>query len=432
MWRDPIGSSMARVPCLAVAGVMMTSVATAMQVSSAMQMRRLGHTDLLVSECCIGGMTFGNQNTDADGAAQLSLAFDFGVNFIDTAESYPVPMEPGTQGASDRAIAKWMVTSKRPRDSVILSSKVCGYNDRYTWFRDSGEGTQLTKAQIHESVDKSLKRLGTDYLDVLTLHWPERKVGLTAPASSEADETRSREEVPFEVQVEAIGELLAAGKIRHWGLSNENAEGVRAFSRVCSELSVARPVCIQNAYSLLQRGDENELISGLGLDADEESNESPISFLPCARLHASYALVVARCPGPIPHERGPILCAHANSHLMVPLRLVWAEALRLGPCRPMPLPPLLAHRGALTSCRVPRSSSTRLASLRRRAEWQIRCVCSEASQRSEAITPAWARQWIRGELPQICGASSSRSLRGGRAQAWNYTCTVGHCAVQFT
>lgn len=305
MWRDPIGSSMARVPCLAVAGVMMTSVATAMQVSSAMQMRRLGHTDLLVSECCIGGMTFGNQNTDADGAAQLSLAFDFGVNFIDTAESYPVPMEPGTQGASDRAIAKWMVTSKRPRDSVILSSKVCGYNDRYTWFRDSGEGTQLTKAQIHESVDKSLKRLGTDYLDVLTLHWPERKVGLTAPASSEADETRSREEVPFEVQVEAIGELLAAGKIRHWGLSNENAEGVRAFSRVCSELSVARPVCIQNAYSLLQRGDENELISGLGLDADEESNESPISFLPCARLHASYALVVARCPGPIPHERGP-------------------------------------------------------------------------------------------------------------------------------
>jgi len=247
-------------------------------------MRRLGHTDLLVSECCIGGMTFGNQNTDADGAAQLSLAFDFGVNFIDTAESYPVPMEPGTQGASDRAIAKWMVTSKRPRDSVILSSKVCGYNDRYTWFRDSGEGTQLTKAQIHESVDKSLKRLGTDYLDVLTLHWPERKVGLTAPASSEADETRSREEVPFEVQVEAIGELLAAGKIRHWGLSNENAEGVRAFSRVCSELSVARPVCIQNAYSLLQRGDENELISGLGLDADEESNESPISFLPYSPL----------------------------------------------------------------------------------------------------------------------------------------------------
>ena len=112
------------------------------------QQRRLGNTDLLVSECCLGGMTWGNQNTNEDAAMQLNFAFDNGVNFLDTAEGYPVPMSPETQGATDRAIGSWMKGCFWTRDQVIISTKVCGYNERYTWFRENGEGTRLTKSQI--------------------------------------------------------------------------------------------------------------------------------------------------------------------------------------------------------------------------------------------------------------------------------------------
>ena len=121
--------------------------------------RYLGNTDLLVSECCLGGMTWGDQNTEAEAQTQLNFAFDNGVNFLDTAEGYPVPMAPGTQGATDRAIGKWLKSCFWTREQVVISTKVCGYNERYTWFRESGEGTRLTKGQIIESVDASLKRL---------------------------------------------------------------------------------------------------------------------------------------------------------------------------------------------------------------------------------------------------------------------------------
>jgi len=243
--------------------------------------RRIGQSDLVVSECCLGGMTWGEQNTDDDAAAQLSLAFDNGVNFIDTAEGYPVPMKPNTQGLTDLAIAKWMRNTRQPRDSMIITTKVCGYNDRYTWFRDDGVGTQLSKAQIRESVDKSLARLSTDYIDLLQFHWPERPTGVSGMSGS-AD--RSRGITPVEEQVEAIGELLTAGKIRHWGLSNENAEGLRAFQAACEAQSVAPPVAVSNAYSLLQRQDERDLLSALGADETSEGTESSVAFLPYSPL----------------------------------------------------------------------------------------------------------------------------------------------------
>ena len=297
-----------------------------------MLMRRIGNSDLVVSECCLGGMTWGNQNSEADAGTQMSFAFDNGVNFIDTAEGYPVPMRPETQGATDVAIAKWLKSTQRPRDSLVLSTKVCGYNDRYTWFRESGEGTQLSKAQIHESVDTSLKRLGTDYIDLLQFHWPERSGHLvrpidavhsylptrlhpytptllhsctppllhsSTPAHAQATvplQPRSRGTESFAAQVEAIGELLAAGKIRAWGLSNENAEGVREFTSACTELGVAPPACVQNAYSLLQRDDEKSLLGELGLatpadskadlpnKADSEAAGPPIGYLPYSPL----------------------------------------------------------------------------------------------------------------------------------------------------
>tara|TARA_B100000768_G_scaffold170068_1_gene176140 strand:- start:926 stop:1681 length:756 start_codon:yes stop_codon:yes gene_type:complete len=123
---------------------------------------KLGTSDLLVSSCCLGTMTWGNQNTDAEAAAQLDLAWDRGVNFLDTAECYPVPVSQEKQGATDRAIAKWLQSNGRAREEVIIASKVCGYNERFTWLRDDGEPTRVTREQIFASVDASLKRLQVD------------------------------------------------------------------------------------------------------------------------------------------------------------------------------------------------------------------------------------------------------------------------------
>jgi len=258
-----------------------------------MQRRKLGSTDLLVSECCLGGMTWGNQNSHEEAAAQLSFSFDCGVNFIDTAEGYPVAMSPETQGETDRAIARWMSSSKTPRDQVVLSTKVCGYNDRYNWFRESGEATQLTRSQIHESVDKSLQRLGTDYIDLLQFHWPERPVSLTGNAKGEdplGSRERSRGVSSFTEQAAALEELVTAGKIRHWGLSNENREGVAAFRAAAREVGLSAPVCMQNAYSLLQRADEIEVIPEL-LENPQEERVSYVAYSPLSAgvLSGKYA-----------------------------------------------------------------------------------------------------------------------------------------------
>lgn len=264
------------------------SALAAPAVVQPMRMRKLGGSDILVSECCLGGMTWGDQNSAQEAMSQLDLAWDFGVNFLDTAEGYPVPMNPETQGNTDRAIQKWMAETKRPRDSVVISSKVCGYNERYTWFRESGEGTRLTKSQIHESVDASLRRLGTDHIDLLQFHWPDRAVGLTSRGGGSIVE-RALGVESFASQVEAMSELMEAGKIRTWGLSNENTEGLGEFLAAADAVGVAPPVCVQNAYSLLQRGDETDLISMMGLaDGDAgggaKAEDGPIGYIPYSPL----------------------------------------------------------------------------------------------------------------------------------------------------
>ncbi|KAL1511518.1 hypothetical protein AB1Y20_006326 [Prymnesium parvum] len=250
--------------------------------TSGMTQRRLGNTDLLVSSCALGGMTWGAQNTDDEAAEQLAFAFDMGVNFVDTAEGYPIAMCAETQGKTDRAIAKWLRSSKVPRDQVVISTKVCGYNDRYTWFRRSGDGTQLSRSQIIESVDDSLKRLGVEYVDLLQFHWPERYVGLTGVGQRLVAKERSRGETPILEQCEALDELVKDGKIRHWGLSNENADGLAEFRKAAAAIGLAPPACMQNAYSLLQRGDEVSLVP----DLLEDPKEAPCSYIAYSPLAA--------------------------------------------------------------------------------------------------------------------------------------------------
>merc|ERR1719486_1480642 len=207
----------------------------------------------MVSRVCLGTMTWGNQNTDAEAAAQLDLAWERGCNFLDTAEIYPVPIEEAKQGATDRAIGKWLKTNGRARDEVIIATKVSGYNERFTWMR--GGPTRVTREQIVASVDASLARLGVDHLDLLQIHWPDRYVSMFG--TREYDCSRAREgDVSFEEQARAMGELVAAGKVRAWGLSNETPLGVSEFIAAAVREGAPLPVSVQNAYSLFDRGDE--------------------------------------------------------------------------------------------------------------------------------------------------------------------------------
>merc|ERR1719486_898608 len=229
----------------------------------------------MVSRVCLGTMTWGNQNTDAEAAAQLNFAWDQGVNFLDTAEIYPVPIEEAKQGATDRAIGKWLKTNGRARDEVIIASKVAGFNERFTWMRDGP--TRVTREQIHASVDASLDRLGVDHLDLLQIHWPDRYVPMFGSVAYDC--TKEREDaVSFEEQARAMGELVAAGKVRAWGLSNETPLGVSAFVAAAAAEGAPPPVSVQNSYSLLRRSDEVGLV--------EAMRHHDVAYLPYSPLSA--------------------------------------------------------------------------------------------------------------------------------------------------
>lgn len=218
-----------------------------------MKLVRLADSDLVVSQCCLGTMTWGEQNTEAEAHAQLDYAVAHGVNFIDTAEMYPVPPRAETACRTETYLGSWLANQKR--DALVVASKVAGPGRR-DWLR--GGRTQLTRANIQEACHDSLKRLRTDYLDLFQIHWPERNVpmfGATAfdPAKEKPDAT------PMLEQVEAMAALVRAGKIRCWGVSNETAWGVTELSRLAREHGLPRPVTIQNIYSLIARGFDGDL-----------------------------------------------------------------------------------------------------------------------------------------------------------------------------
>lgn len=217
-----------------------------------MDMRPLGRTGLKVSSLSLGTMTFGEQNTEAEGHAQLDYALSRGINLVDTAEMYAVPPRPETQGKTEEIIGSWFA-ARGNRDKVILATKVNGRSVN-TWLRDGGKPTELTKPQIEEAVTKSLKRLKTDYIDLYQVHWPDRQVSafgsnntVFKPAPANAPEN------PIEETLDALDGLVKAGKVRFIGLSNESAWGVSRYLRHADVAGRARVQSIQNAYSLVNR-----------------------------------------------------------------------------------------------------------------------------------------------------------------------------------
>jgi len=217
------------------------------------RMRNLGSSELVVPEICLGTMTWGKQNTEQEAHEQLDFAVkERGLKFLDTAEMYPVPTEAETQGRTDQYIGSWMKSSGVPREELILATKVCGFSDRINWVRDAGAPTRVTREQVLESVEKSLKRLGTEYIDLLQIHWPDRMVSLFG--AGPYDEKNQREgDIPFEEQLRAFEELHKEGKVRNFGVSNETSFGVMSFVRAAEERGLPRIVSIQNSYSLLVR-----------------------------------------------------------------------------------------------------------------------------------------------------------------------------------
>ncbi len=217
-----------------------------------MRYRTLPGTELHVSETCLGTMTWGEQNSEAEGHAQLDYAVAQGINFIDTAEMYPVPPNRTTQGRTEAILGTWL--ARRPRGNLVIASKVAGPGRR-AWIR--GGRTDLTRDVIAEAVDTSLERLQIDYIDLFQIHWPQRNVPMFG--ATEFDPAKEKDGPSIREQVEGMAALIKSGKIRHYGLSNETAWGVCEFQRAAKELDVASPVTIQNSYSLVSRSVDNDL-----------------------------------------------------------------------------------------------------------------------------------------------------------------------------
>ena len=211
-----------------------------------MKFKKLPFTDIQVSEICLGTMTFGKQNTESEGHQQLDYAVSRGINFIDTAELYPVPAEAETYGETERIIGTW-IKKNNNRSSIILASKIAGPGAYTKHIRTTG----FSKSALKEAVNDSLKRLQTDYIDLYQLHWPERFTN-TFGTRGYKHISKEKWEDNFSEILFNLNELIKEGKIRHIGLSNENPWGVMRFLEE-SKQNLPRMITIQNSYSLLNR-----------------------------------------------------------------------------------------------------------------------------------------------------------------------------------
>ena len=235
-----------------------------------MKKNRLSDSALEVTDFCLGTMTWGEQNTESEGHAQIDWALANGINFIDTAEMYPVPPKKETQGRTETIVGTWLGRNRAKRDKIVLASKIAGPGRR-EWIRN-GE-THVSKKTIPWAIDDSLKRLQTDYIDLYQIHWPERYV--PGFGSWQYDPSKEREATSILEQVEGMAAAITSGKIRAYGLSNETAYGLCEFVRVARANNLPAPVSVQNGYSLLAR-----LFDGDPAEASRHLNVPLLAYSP--------------------------------------------------------------------------------------------------------------------------------------------------------
>ncbi|WP_340116253.1 NADP(H)-dependent aldo-keto reductase [Pelagibius sp. 7325] len=220
-----------------------------------MEYRRLGRTDVKVSAICLGSMTWGEQNSEQEGFQQLDYALDQGVNFIDTAEMYPIATRAETYGRTEEIIGNWMA-ARGTRDKVIIATKIVGPNaGRFPYIR--GGETRFDRKHIAAAVEASLKRLKTDTIDLYQLHWPDRATNDFGKLAYQHED--GAQETPIEETLEALDVVVKAGKVRHVGLSNENPWGVMRFVTGAEQGKGPRVASVQNPYSLLNRSFETRM-----------------------------------------------------------------------------------------------------------------------------------------------------------------------------
>lgn len=217
-----------------------------------MEYRQLGRSDVKVSALCLGTMTWGTQNSEAEGHEQMDYAFERGINFLDAAEMYPVPPGPETYGRTEEIIGSWM-KARGNRDKVVVATKVAGPDARLTYVRDGKP--RLDRGNIEAALEASLKRLQTDYVDLYQLHWPERPANrfgrLGYAAGPEAEDG-----TPLEETLAALDAVVRSGRVRLVGVSNETAWGLQRFLGLAEAGRGPRMVSIQNPYSFLNRSFE--------------------------------------------------------------------------------------------------------------------------------------------------------------------------------
>lgn len=221
-----------------------------------MQRRRLGKSAIVVSDICMGTMTFGSQADEKTAHRVLDQCFEAGIDFYDTAEGYPVPPDPKWVGRTEDIVGRWLKT--KPRDAIILATKVSGPS--HVWFRSPKRSgmTALDRRNIITAVDESLTRLGTDYIDLYQTHWPDH-------------------ELPYDETMEVLDELVRAGKVRILGCSNETSWGLMKSIQVAERLGTARYQTIQNNFSLNNRRFEDELAQVCRMEGVSLIPYSPIA-----------------------------------------------------------------------------------------------------------------------------------------------------------
>ncbi len=216
-----------------------------------MKYRKLGNTDIDVSVICLGTMTFGEQNSQAEGFEQMDYALDMGVNFFDTAELYAVMPRKETYGKTEEIIGNWF-RERKNRGKIILASKIASRSENdLQWIREGSKNLGFDKKNLDLAIDNSLKRLKTDYIDLYQLHWPERKVPSFGELDFKYDPNDNWTEL--EEVLENLDRLVKAGKIRYVGLSNETPWGLMKFLQIAKEKNLPRMMSIQNVYSLVNR-----------------------------------------------------------------------------------------------------------------------------------------------------------------------------------